>query len=73
MEEEKMSRKERNALRKEKEAYRQALQGSYVREMMDDMEGRPEEVSWLAALLQYLGKVSCVGSANFVFWWLNAD
>ncbi|GLT60584.1 hypothetical protein SLA2020_333440 [Shorea laevis] len=44
VEEEKMSRKERNALRKEKEAYRQALQGSYVREMMDDMEGRPEEI-----------------------------
>lgn len=45
MEEDKISRQERNALRKEKETLRQARQGAYVRELMDDLEGRPEEVS----------------------------
>lgn len=44
MEEDKISRQERNALRKEKETLRQARQGAYVRELMDDLEGRPEEV-----------------------------
>lgn len=44
MEEEKMSKQERNALRKEKQALRQARQSAYVRELMDDIEGRPEEV-----------------------------
>lgn len=39
-----MSRQERNALRKEKEILRQANQSAYVRELMNDMEGRPEEV-----------------------------
>lgn len=44
MGEEKMSRHEKNALRKEKQALRQVSQNSYVREMVDDLEGRPEEV-----------------------------
>ncbi|XP_059635161.1 uncharacterized protein LOC132277336 isoform X2 [Cornus florida] len=44
MGEEKISRQERNALRKEKETLRQARQSAYVRELMDDLEGRPEEV-----------------------------
>lgn len=39
-----MSRKERNALRKEKETLRQARQSTYMRELMNDLEGRPEEV-----------------------------
>lgn len=39
-----MSRQERNALRKEKETLRQARQSDYVRELMDDLQGRPEEV-----------------------------
>ena len=45
MEEDKMSKQERNVLRKEKETLRQARQSAYVRELMDDLEGRPEEVS----------------------------
>ncbi|XP_073053076.1 uncharacterized protein [Primulina eburnea] len=44
MEEGKMSRQERNALRREKETMRQANESAYVRELMDEMEGRPEEV-----------------------------
>lgn len=40
-----MSKQERNALRKEKNTLRQASQSAYVRQLMDDMEGRPEEVS----------------------------
>ena len=45
MEDDKVSKLERNALRKEKDALRQARQSSYVRDMMDDLEGKPEEVS----------------------------
>ncbi|KAJ0026222.1 hypothetical protein Pint_08508 [Pistacia integerrima] len=44
MDEDKMSRKERNALRKEKETLRQARQSTYMKELMDNLEGRPEEV-----------------------------
>ncbi|KAH6778044.1 Sas10/Utp3/C1D family [Perilla frutescens var. hirtella] len=44
MEEDKMSRKEKNALRKETQMLRQANQSTYVRELMDDMEGKPEEI-----------------------------
>ncbi|XVE95163.1 hypothetical protein REPUB_Repub02eG0072700 [Reevesia pubescens] len=43
-EDHKMSREERNALRREKEALRKASRSAYIREMMDDLEGRPEEV-----------------------------
>ena len=46
MDEEKSSRQERNAFRKEKNALREARQSDYVRELMDDLEGRPEEVSY---------------------------
>ncbi|KDP41500.1 hypothetical protein JCGZ_15907 [Jatropha curcas] len=42
MEEDKMSKQERNALRREKNIQRHAKQG-YIKEMIDDMEGRPEE------------------------------
>ncbi|XP_058221219.1 uncharacterized protein LOC131331346 [Rhododendron vialii] len=44
MEEEKISKQERNALRKERRDARQASQSGYVKELMDDLEGRPEEV-----------------------------
>lgn len=44
MEEDKLSKEEKNTLRKEKQALRQARQSVYVRELMDDIEGRPEEV-----------------------------
>ena len=49
-----MSRKERNAIRKEKNIIRQARQNAYVRELMDDLEGRPEEVSSML-LLRVIG------------------
>ncbi|XP_077233946.1 sas10/Utp3/C1D family [Tasmannia lanceolata] len=44
MDEDKMSKQEKLALRKEKETLRQAKQSAYVKELMDDIEGRPEEV-----------------------------
>ncbi|KAH9756135.1 neuroguidin [Citrus sinensis] len=44
MDEDKTSRKERNALRKEKETLRQARQSTFMRELVNDLEGRPEEV-----------------------------
>ncbi|KAL8103765.1 uncharacterized protein LOC141678757 [Apium graveolens] len=44
MEEEKMTRQERNAQRKEKQTLRRSKQSDYMRDMMDDLEGRPEEV-----------------------------
>ncbi|XVF36566.1 hypothetical protein REPUB_Repub19eG0068600 [Reevesia pubescens] len=43
-EDRKMSREEKNALRREKEALRKASRSAYIREMMDDLQGRPEEV-----------------------------
>ena len=45
MEEDKISKKERNVLRKEKQMLRQSRQSDFMREMMDNMEGRLEEVS----------------------------
>ncbi|KAI3758398.1 hypothetical protein L6452_05959 [Arctium lappa] len=44
MDESKTSRQERNVSRKEKQAFRQALQSEYARDLMNDLEGRPEEV-----------------------------
>ncbi|KAL4604468.1 hypothetical protein ACB092_10G195800 [Castanea dentata] len=44
MDEDKISKKERNALRKEKQMLRQSRQSDFMREMMDNMEGKPEEV-----------------------------
>lgn len=44
MNEDKTSRQERNALRKEQEMLRQAKQSTYMKELIDDIEGRPEEV-----------------------------
>lgn len=62
MEEDKMSRKERNAIRKEKNIIRQARQNAYVRELMDDLEGRPEEVREIVGsesreLTRYIAKM----------------
>ncbi len=39
------SKQERNALRKEKLILQQSRQSDFMREMMDNMEGKPEEVS----------------------------
>lgn len=44
MEKDKSSRFERNAFRKEENTLRQAKQSRYVRDMVDDFEGRPEEI-----------------------------
>ncbi|KAL4358883.1 hypothetical protein AHAS_Ahas08G0021900 [Arachis hypogaea] len=44
MELERTSKQERNALRREKEILKQAKQSHFIRELMDDMDERPEEV-----------------------------
>ncbi|KAI7731758.1 hypothetical protein M8C21_025841 [Ambrosia artemisiifolia] len=44
MDESKTSKQERNVSRKEKQAFRQAMQSEYTRDLMNDLEGRPEEV-----------------------------
>ncbi|KAL8026422.1 hypothetical protein ABFX02_14G026500 [Erythranthe guttata] len=41
---EKSSKDKRNARRKEEQFVRQAKQNSYVRELLDDLEGKPEEI-----------------------------
>ncbi|KAJ1424733.1 Sas10/Utp3/C1D [Sesbania bispinosa] len=40
----KASKRERNALRREKEILKQAKQSGYIRTLMNDMEERPEEI-----------------------------
>ncbi|KAJ8541281.1 hypothetical protein K7X08_002097 [Anisodus acutangulus] len=44
MEDEKMSKQERNDLRREKEKLRNAKQSPYMIDLLNDLEGRPEEV-----------------------------
>ncbi|KAF3447268.1 hypothetical protein FNV43_RR12448 [Rhamnella rubrinervis] len=44
MEEDKTSKQDRNALRKERNTLRQAKQSAYMRELMNDLEGRPDEI-----------------------------
>jgi len=46
MEEDKMSKQERNALRRQKETLRKAKHG-FMKELIDDMEDRPAEVCCL--------------------------
>lgn len=46
-----MSKQEKNALRKEKETLRGARQSAFVRELMNDMEGKPEEVCYKFRLM----------------------
>ena len=53
-EDHKMSREERNALRREKEALRKASRSAYIRGMMDDLEGKPEEVCWYTVFVSLL-------------------
>ena len=54
MEDDKVSKLERNALRKEKDTLRQARQSAYVRDLMDDLQGKPEEVSYGLVLILLL-------------------
>ncbi|XP_010923896.1 uncharacterized protein [Elaeis guineensis] len=44
MDEDKITKQEKQALRREKELLRQTKQSSYVKELVDDFEDRPEEV-----------------------------
>jgi U3 small nucleolar ribonucleoprotein protein LCP5 len=65
MEEGKISKQERNAMRMEKQILRQSRQSEFVRELMDDMEGRPQEVSCGLLL------VGSLSMNDFMFnnWW----
>lgn len=51
MDEDKISKQEKQALRREKALLRQAKQSTYVKELMDDFEDRPEEVGGSLFLL----------------------
>ncbi|KAK9117834.1 hypothetical protein Scep_015927 [Stephania cephalantha] len=44
MEEDKMSKQEKQALRKEKDSFQKAKQSAYLRALRDELEGRSEEV-----------------------------
>ncbi|KAJ7965888.1 Sas10/Utp3/C1D [Quillaja saponaria] len=44
MGEDKNSKHERNALRREKEILRKSTQSNYMRDILNDLEGRPEEI-----------------------------
>ncbi|KAL3615854.1 hypothetical protein CASFOL_040148 [Castilleja foliolosa] len=44
MEDEKMTKQQKNTMRRDKEIVRQARMSGYVRELINDMEGKPEEV-----------------------------
>ncbi|KAF5751586.1 Sas10/Utp3/C1D family isoform 1 [Tripterygium wilfordii] len=44
MDEDKMSRQERNALRREKESLRRAKDSGYLRDVINEFEGKPQEV-----------------------------
>ncbi|EPS65166.1 hypothetical protein M569_09613, partial [Genlisea aurea] len=44
MEEDKVSREEKKAMRRDKQMLRQANQSGYVRDLLNEREGRPEEV-----------------------------
>lgn len=54
MEEGKISKQERNAMRMEKQILQQSRQSEFVRELMDDIEGRPQEVSCGLLLVRFL-------------------
>lgn len=51
MDEDKSSRKERNSSRKDLETLRRARQSDYMRELMDDMAGKPEEVCYRSTII----------------------
>lgn len=51
MDEDKISKQEKQALRREKALLRHAKQSTYVKELMDDFEDRPEEVGGSLFLL----------------------
>lgn len=56
------SREERNALRKEQQLLRQSRESAYVRELMNDLEGKPEEVAEVVGaesreLTKYMAKM----------------
>ncbi|KAG6731018.1 hypothetical protein I3842_01G109700 [Carya illinoinensis] len=62
MEEGKISRHERNASRMEKQILRQSRQSDFVRGLMNDLEGRPEEVREIVGhesreLARYMAKM----------------
>lgn len=70
MEADKKSKQERDAERKTKNDLRRVRQNEYVRSLVDDLEGRPEEVSFRSiawcGLLVYIGYF-CAELAFFVF------
>jgi len=60
--EDKTSKQERDAARKEKHFFRQATENTYMKDVLDDLEDRPEEVSWKEINLQLI----CVVEINLM-------
>lgn len=58
----KTSKQERDAARKEKHLLREATGNTYMKDVLDDLEDRPEEVGWKKITLQLI----CV-EINFMF------
>lgn len=44
MDDDKISKQEKQALRRDKELLRRTKQSSYMKELMDELEDKPEEV-----------------------------
>lgn len=60
MGEEKMSKQERNELRREKERLRNAKQSPYMIDLLNDLEGRPEEVVLYLTIYTNFTEPSCI-------------
>lgn len=74
MEEDRVSKQDRNALRKERNTLRQAKTSDYVRELMNDLEGRPEEVSFYKLWFSRHESVDvCIRCLLIIFWCQNTD
>lgn len=60
MEEGRKSKQERDAERKSKDTLRRVRQSEYVKSLVDDLEGRPEEVQFFNNLVMWLFYVNWV-------------
>lgn len=52
--EDKTSKQERDAARKEKHFLRLATEDTYMKDILDELEDKPEEVGWMEMNLQLI-------------------
>lgn len=72
--EDKTSKQERDAARKDKHFLRQATGesgDSYMKDVLDDLEDRPEEVSWKEITLQFDLCIDLVWLMKLMDGWMN--